>query len=358
TYPGFAHYAHMKLQLKDFFKNYGETFTLLGRMNDYGLCLLTGVNMMLFVTKMYENGVLSREDTGGLELRTGDIDSYLALLEKIIHRQDIGALMAEGWHPLCERLGVNPETDPETECAITKGIDLIVDARSSPGFFGIPSTTGRAGFTPPTGLGSIVHPKAKHTHHGSYFPRYEVSFDYIKRDAELMGVTKEELNRIFTDHSFNTGRLEKYGGESEYTYNNLGICSSASQFLHHPLRDIPWLAELYSAATGFEITPRELLRAGERIVNVEKLLNVREGFTREDDMIPAVYLQNMEIPLQDSEGDRYLTDWFGRRLTREGIEGMLDSYYEERGWDIQKGVPTKKRLIELGLEEFAGIVNP
>jgi len=122
-------------------------------------------------------------------------------------------------------------------------------------------------------------------------------------------------------------------------------------------RDIPWLSQAYSGATGFDITPRELLRAGERVFNLEKLLNVREGFSREDDRIPPVYLQNIEVPLPAREGERYLTDWFGRRLTREDLEGMLDNYYEERGWDIQKGVPTKSKLTELGLKQFAEIVE-
>ena len=98
------------------------------------------------------------------------------------------------------------------------------------------------------------------------------------------------------------------------------------------------------------ITPREFLRAGERIFNLEKLLNEREGFTRMDDEIPAVWLQNTEVPLKLRSGDRYLTDWFGNRLTKEDIEKILDDYYEERGWDIEKGLPTKEKLVELGLE--------
>ena len=122
-------------------------------------------------------------------------------------------------------------------------------------------------------------------------------------------------------------------------------------------RDMLWLSEAYSAATGFDITPRELLRAGERVFNLEKLLNVRAGFSREDDRIPPVYLQNIEVPLPAREGERYLTDWFGRRLTREDLEGMLDNYYEERGWDIQRGMPTKSKLTELGLEQFAEIME-
>jgi len=358
SYYGFPSAIQAKLQLKDYFESYGEAFTLIGKMNSYGLCLVTSTNMMWFVTKLYERGVLSKEDTGGLELKTGDLDCYLALLEKIVHRQDIGAIMAEGWHPLCQRLGIDASTDYETECAITKGVDLIVDARSWPGLFGNTAQIQQGtGFSPSMGLGSVVHAKAKHTHSATYWSNTEISLADVKRDAENMGVTGEELNRIFSADSFDTGRLEKYGGEAESTYNALGICDTASYRVCGGMRDIPWLSEVYSAVTGFDITPRELLRAGERIINLEKLLNVREGFTREDDKIPPVYLQNIESPLQAGGEERYLTDWFGRRLTRQDLEGILDSYYEERGWDIQKGVPTKIKLIELGLEKFVEIVE-
>jgi aldehyde:ferredoxin oxidoreductase len=118
------------------------------------------------------------------------------------------------------------------------------------------------------------------------------------------------------------------------------------------MRDIPWLSNIYSAVTGFEITPRELLKAGERTWNLERLLNLREGFTGEDDKIPALYLKNTELPLKAYDGDRYLTDWFGNRLSREDLEKMVQDYYEERGWDIQTGAPTREKLIELGLEYF------
>jgi len=348
SFPALPSMLQMQLQLKD----YGEAFTLLGRMNSYGLCVSTTLNMLWFVTQQYERGVLSRDDMGGLELKIGDLDYYLALIEKIVHRQDIGAIMAEGWYPLCERLGIDASTDYDTGCAITKGIDLLVDARIWPSLF-----KQGTGFNPCMGLGSIVHAKAKHTHSATYWASSEISLDDVKRDAEKMGITKEELDRIFTEDYFDTGRLEKYGGDAETAYNLLGICDTSIHWANDPLRDMPWLAEAYSAATGFDITPRDLLRAGERVFNLEKLLNVREGFNREDDRIPPVYLQNIETPLPAREGDRYLTDWFGRRLSREDLETMLDTYYEERGWDIQKGVPTKTKLTELGLEQFADIVE-
>lgn len=344
TFAAMPSIIQMTLHIDD----YRAAFELLGKMNSEGICLSTSMNMMALVTKLYERGLLSKKDMGGLELKPGDLDFYLALLEKIVRRQDIGAVMAEGWYPLCEKVGIDPSTDAETGCAITKGVDLLVDARIWPSLF-----KQGAGFSPCMGLGSVVNAKAKHSHSATYWSKEEVSLADIVSDTEKMGVTKEEIKRIFSEDSFDTGRLEKYGGEAETTYNALGICDTAVHWVNDPMRDIPWLSEAYSAATGLEITPRELLRTGERIFNLEKLLNVREGFSREDDRIPPVYLQNIVTPLPAREGDRYLTDWFGKRLTREAIEGMLDAYYEERGWDIKKGIPTRQKLVDLDLEELA-----
>lgn len=339
-----------RLRLSD----YGAMYKLMDLMNRYGLCMLTTLRMIYFVTSMYRRGVISKEDTGGLELRLGDIDSYIALIEKIVNKQDIGAVMAQGWYALAEKLGVDASDEFKDGCSIVKGIDTLTDSRFWPSHF-----------APTMGITNIVHSKGKHVHGATYWPRGpdlnkdtywpEVlqSLADIRRDTEKMGVTREEMDRIFTSESFNAGRLVKYTQDAEYLYNALGICDCVVHWECDPIRDVPWLSEIYSALTGITISPREFLRVGERVWNLEKLLNVREGFTREDDEIPSVWLQNIDNPISLRSGEQYLMDWFGNRLTKEDIEKMLDDYYEERGWDVRKGVPTKKRLIELGLEDFA-----
>jgi aldehyde:ferredoxin oxidoreductase len=348
TYPGFPLELQSVFQLRDF----GEAVKFVSECNRHGLCVVTMMNMIPFVMRLHELGFLSKTDMGGLEPRLGDLEFLLALVEKVLRKEDIGAVMAEGWYPLCERVGMDLSTDPEIGFAHCKGVDLIEDAR----FWG--GDTGRGtGFSPAVGLAGVVHPKTKQTISATYWSNSELSFDHVKRDAERMGLTKEEMDRVFTKESFDTGRLEKYGGEAEATYNLLGICSCTHHWEYDPTRDMPWLSEVYSAVTGVDISPRELLRAGERAYNLEKLINVREGFTREDDRIPQAYLGNIETPLEAPEGDRYLADWFGKRVTREDLEEMLDHYYEERGWDIEKGVPTKKKLVELGLEEYSGVIE-
>ncbi|MFC1999332.1 aldehyde ferredoxin oxidoreductase N-terminal domain-containing protein [Chloroflexota bacterium] len=331
----------------DDLSDWSERFKLMDVMNRQGLCMCTARRMIWFLTKLYERGVISIKDTGGVELKRGDFDGYMALIEKMLNKEDIGAAMAEGWQALCERVGVDASTDAEAGCSIIKGIDIILDAR-----FWL------SHFSPAVGLAQIVHAKAKQVHSDTSWIRGPNPD--LRKDCEEMGMLKQEIDRVLTDDSFNTGRLTVYTEDAETVYNALGQCASAAMLQGDPMRDVPWLAEVYSSVTGFDITPRELLRSGERIRNLERLLNVREGFTREDDKIPALYIQNTETPVKVKDiafyapdgNDRYLMDWYGKRLMKDDLEQMLDDYYEERGWDPGNGVPTREKLVQLGLENF------
>jgi len=99
-------------------------------------------------------------------------------------------------------------------------------------------------------------------------------------------------------------------------------------------------AELYTAATGFEISPEELSTAIERGINLEKTANFREGFSRKDDRFPERWF---EEPLAK--------DYYNKvDITKEIALGQQDDYYDERGWDLELGIPTRNKLLELGLD--------
>jgi aldehyde:ferredoxin oxidoreductase len=78
-----------------------------------------------------------------------------------------------------------------------------------------------------------------------------------------------------------------------------------------------------------------------------KLLNVREGFNRKDDMLPSWW---------KAADDNRLLDYWGRTISRDKLEGMLDHYYSERGWDVKSGIPTGAKLSDLALGEFKDIL--
>lgn len=110
------------------------------------------------------------------------------------------------------------------------------------------------------------------------------------------------------------------------------------------------MAKLCSAATGLETGPEELKESAERGCNLEKLLNVREGFARTDDAAPRVWFHPKLTP----DGEFLLLDYYGKRkLGERDLERMLDEYGEERGGDARTGIPTRDHLARLGLLEDA-----
>jgi len=110
-------------------------------------------------------------------------------------------------------------------------------------------------------------------------------------------------------------------------------------------------AEFYSAVTGIELNRSEVATAGERAWNILKAANVREGFSRKDDSFPEKWFEPLITP-----GGREvrMLDYFGNKvLTREDCEKLLDDYYDERGWEVERGIPTKDKLVQLGLADVA-----
>jgi aldehyde:ferredoxin oxidoreductase len=93
------------------------------------------------------------------------------------------------------------------------------------------------------------------------------------------------------------------------------------------------------AVTGLVFTPEEVARVGERINNLARTFNVREGFSRADDTFPE---RLMTEPLQSGASK-------GHMISREDLKTMLDEYYTVRGWNLATGIPTRGKLVELGL---------
>jgi aldehyde:ferredoxin oxidoreductase len=95
-------------------------------------------------------------------------------------------------------------------------------------------------------------------------------------------------------------------------------------------------AALYAAVTGRELSLQELLKASERVINMERMINARYGFDRKEDKLPKRLLQE---PAADGVGQGQVVD----------LDKALDSYYEAMGWDIVSGLPKPEKLKELNL---------
>lgn len=313
-------------------KNNMHTLKLIELFNNQGTCFMTSLAMIKFVTHLYESGVIGKEETGGLELKMGDFPSYMALAKKLVNREGIGDIMAQGWYALEERFGVEEGTYKNGR-GVIKGTSVIPGAEGR-----------RMGLM----FETIVNPKGgMHLHPPAYY--LNKSMDDFRSWCRDLAMSEEDIARIIHDNNFDCGRFTKHYEEGEPIYWSMGVCVFGVMLRYQTLKR---LAELYSYATGIQITPQELKKAGERIWNLYKLLNVREGFNREDDRIPALWAKSLEHPIEDFVfGKLQLTDYFGRQMTVADVEKMLDNYYDEHGWDIKTGIPKKEKLTELGLDE-------
>ncbi len=328
--------------------HYGEIVKILEIMQRNGMCMFTGARMLNFVTRLYERGVISRRDTGGLELRTADVDAYISLLEKWVNREGIGDYMARGWYALSERVGVDAATDFEDGVPIVRGAEVLHDIRWG-------------NYGPALFLSQVIRPKPLQVHQRALMPvgrdihhaLHEIRSELI----EKIGLSEVEAGQIVTDEGFNTGALLRHTEEAEIVNNMMGVCIGGGP--EDPGRDMPFLAEVYAAATGFSATAGELKVMAEKQRNIDALLNLREGIMGKDYDPPQLWLQHTEKPVKVGSGDLYATDWLsGKRITRDDMYTWMRDYYNARGWDTEKRIPTREKLQELGLAEYGYILEP
>jgi len=106
------------------------------------------------------------------------------------------------------------------------------------------------------------------------------------------------------------------------------------------------VARIYTMTTGIEITPDELAAVGERVCNLKKAFNIREGWKREDDWLPG---RVFDDPIPSGPGK-------GVHLTPDELNYLIDDYYQARGWTAEGLIPAQK-LIELDLADIAAEIG-
>lgn len=334
-----AHYLYSalvgaRLEIED----PGTSIKFVDICNRAGMCAINALGMVDWVTRLYTEGEIDNRVTEDLKLNR-DIESYFLLLDKVIHREGIGDVMADGWFALSSLVGKDATEAYLQQHGISKGQECIYPARA-------------AKMDPMRITGTMTNPRGGQTPQGhSACAAPERPLKVLRRDAGNTGMSEEELDRTFTGDNFHHGILTKHIEDAYAVYNSLSVCTVWVTF---GFTNVKVLSEAYSALTGIEISASELKQKGERIINLYKLLNVREGFDRKDD-IPAKALLR---PIKTPDGEQALTDYYHKKVyTSADLEEILDEYYEERGWDVKKGIPTAEKLRDLGLEDFANALS-
>jgi len=273
--------------------------------NRYGLDTISTGCTIAFAIECYENGIITKEDTGGIELIWGNHEAIVEIAEKLAKRQGFGSVLADGTKVAAEKIGKGAE-----KCAMHVGGQEVPmhDPRWGPGL----ATTYVASPTP-----------ARHT---------QGTEGYMEGNKQLQielpgleAVTRAPIHTIMVHHN--------------NVVQALGLCNF--MFVSYGVKDVPDYRDFLNAATGWDVGWHELLRCGERIECMRQAFNVREGFKPDDFKLPKRIQGKPPLkvgPLKDKTVD---------------VKNRVQEYFEYIDWDLKTGKPSKEKLISLGLEDVA-----
>ncbi len=266
--------------------------------DEMGMDTISAGATIAWAMECFDKGILTSEDTNGVELRFGNEKALMDSLSMIAERRGLGGLLAEGSRRASQVVGQGSE-----DWAMqVKGLEM-------------PGYEPRSLKTMALGL-AVSTRGACHNRSSAY------EADFSSR-----------VNRLKADEK--RGQITMEGEDFSSVLDSLIWC----KFLRKAFDDFyAESASIYEHVTGWAMTPVELKQAGERINNLKKLFNIREGWTREDDTLPPRALQE-KLPTGVVEG-------IG--LDKKDLNMMIASYYRARGW-TEDGLIPEEKLRELGL---------
>jgi aldehyde:ferredoxin oxidoreductase len=243
--------------------------------DDYGIDIISLGNVIGFLMECYEKGLIDIEFLDGIDLKWGSVDASMAMIHKIGKREGVGNPASKGVKYLAALIG-----------------------------------KGSSDFA--------IHVKG-----------HELAAWNVQGYAKGMGVSYTTANR---------GACHMTGGEvprqnQSALRDSLGACSFAASFYKEDLD----YRHFVKVITGFDLTEQDINQVGERVFNLERMLNCREGFSRRDDMLPERFFK-----------DAYtLGPQKGKVVDRQEFTEIMDDYYKNREWAVDTGVPGEEKLKSL-----------
>jgi len=270
----------------------------------YGMDALSAGVVVAFGMECFENGLITEKDTGGIELNFGNGEAMCEMLTKIALRQDIGDVLAEGVEGAAEKIG----RGSESFAMHIKGVEMTgYDVRGL--------KTAALGY-------AVSRRGADHQRHGQYGPDLKGQVDRFKAEK-------------------GRGRLVMEGEDLYSVMDSLILCKFSRGIWNYDD-----MAKMYTLVTGIPMTGKEIHLAGQRISNLAKIYNLREGLGRAADNLP---IRCMKDPIKSGVAK-------GSLVKQKELDLLLDDYYETRGWS-KEGIPTKEKLKELGLSSYEKYVT-
>jgi aldehyde:ferredoxin oxidoreductase len=244
--------------------------------------------------ELFERGLLSQADTGGLEIRYGDAEMAFRLIELTARREGFGAVLAEGNASLADRFGV-----PELSVTVNR---LEVPMHDPRAYLG-------------TAVTYALSPRGACHMQGDMY-----ELDLGRDSGESIGLVPGDRHENSAEKGRIAARLQAWRN----LYNALTLC----EFENPP---VPLLTAVINAATGWRLAPEDLIPIGKRIVNLKRLLNMNLGLTRANDRLPDLLLK----PLAEGGAAGRVPD----------MPTLLAGAYAEFGWDPETGRPSPETAL-------------
>ena len=288
--------------------------------NKYGIDTISGGATIAWAMEAFEAGVLTHEDTGGLEIKFGDAAIMVKLVQMIVEREGFGDILAEGSAGAAAKLG--------------KGAEFLITAKGQEAPAHMPQVKRSLA------LIYAVNPFGSDHESSDHDSTYEE--DSYKAFEDRYGSLG--LNKPLPALSLDSDKVEFV----HITQQFFGMLDSVN--LCHFVWGVSWplygpeqAAAMVKAVTGWDITLQELLEVGERRVNMMRAFNAREGISRDQDKLSPKFFDRS---LKGGPTD-------GLKVDKTQFETALQEYYRRCGWDESNGIPKRETLVRLGLDWVA-----
>jgi len=253
----------------------------------------------------FEKGIITLEDTQGLDLSWGNYESMLTLIDQIAHRKGFGAVLADGVRVAADRIGKGAHK----YAMHVKGLDV-------PAF----------------------DPRALRV--------YNFRYAIATRGADHLRISVHAAYALENLPTEEAAQKLKFWQDIVALPDIMGVCKFPYVFFSADAettikKALTLTTRIYNAATGFDLAEKDLMTVADRVAATERAVNAKLGITRKDDTLPRRFI---EEPLTGGtkKGNVY-----------DILEPMLDAFYKLNGWDLKTGVPRREALERLGLLDVA-----
>jgi len=277
--------------------------------NRYGLDTISAGTVITFAMELFEEGIITKDDTNGIDLTWGNSESIIKMLNKVANREGFGDILADGVKVASEKIGKGSE---KYAMHIMGQEPAMHDPRLNPSF-------GTTYVTDPT--------PGRHTQGGAGFQEFGFSL------MPLEGIEVPEIKRYqYKDK----GIPHAISSKVQMAQGALGICIFSGMFGTYPF------PEMLKVTTGWEYSSVDIMKVGERIQALRQAFNIREGVKPSDYKLP-----------DRIKGIPPLLSGATANVTID-LDSLVKDFYKAMDWNLESGKPSKEKLQELGLDFLIG----